>query len=70
MDRARLFRHRERSVGLGLMGFHSFLQKQGVAMESATAKSWNNEHLQAHPPRRGRGVGEAGERARALPGRG
>jgi ribonucleoside-diphosphate reductase alpha chain len=33
---------RERSVGLGLMGFHSFLQKQGVSMESAMAKVWNN----------------------------
>lgn len=32
---------RERSVGLGLMGFHSFLQMQGVAFESAMAKSWN-----------------------------
>lgn len=32
---------RERSVGLGLMGFHSFLQAQGVAFESAMAKSWN-----------------------------
>ncbi len=32
----------ERSVGLGLMGFHSFLQSQGVAFESAMAKSWNN----------------------------
>jgi ribonucleoside-diphosphate reductase alpha chain len=32
---------RERSVGLGLMGFHSFLQKQGVPFESALAKSWN-----------------------------
>ncbi|HEV7227835.1 ribonucleoside-diphosphate reductase subunit alpha [Brevundimonas sp.] len=32
---------RERSVGLGLMGFHSFLQGQGVAFESAMAKSWN-----------------------------
>ena len=31
----------ERSVGLGLMGFHSFLQGQGVAFESAMAKSWN-----------------------------
>ncbi|MGZ3297869.1 MAG: ribonucleoside-diphosphate reductase subunit alpha, partial [Asticcacaulis sp.] len=31
----------ERSVGLGLMGFHSFLQSQGVAFESAMAKSWN-----------------------------
>jgi ribonucleoside-diphosphate reductase alpha chain len=32
---------RERSVGLGLMGFHSFLQQQGVPFESAMAKSWN-----------------------------
>ncbi|HBS31934.1 MAG TPA: ribonucleoside-diphosphate reductase subunit alpha [Parvularcula sp.] len=32
---------RERSVGLGLMGFHSFLQELGVPFESAMAKSWN-----------------------------
>jgi len=32
---------RERSVGLGLMGFHSLLQKKGVAFESAMAKSLN-----------------------------
>ena len=32
---------RERSVGLGVMGFHSFLQSQGVPFESAMAKSWN-----------------------------
>jgi ribonucleoside-diphosphate reductase alpha chain len=32
---------RERSVGLGVMGFHSFLQAQGVPFESAMAKSWN-----------------------------
>jgi ribonucleoside-diphosphate reductase alpha chain len=32
---------RERSVGLGLMGFHSFLQDMGVPFESAMAKSWN-----------------------------
>ncbi|MEQ1930220.1 MAG: ribonucleoside-diphosphate reductase subunit alpha [Parvularculaceae bacterium] len=32
---------RERSVGLGLMGFHSFLQQLGVPFESAMAKSWN-----------------------------
>jgi ribonucleoside-diphosphate reductase alpha chain len=32
---------RERSVGLGLMGFHSFLQAQNVPFESALAKSWN-----------------------------
>jgi ribonucleoside-diphosphate reductase alpha chain len=32
---------RERSVGLGLMGFHSFLQSQNAPFESALAKSWN-----------------------------
>jgi ribonucleoside-diphosphate reductase alpha chain len=32
---------RERSVGLGLMGFHSFLQGQDVPFESPLAKSWN-----------------------------
>ncbi len=42
MERAKYAAYRERSVGLGLMGFHSFLQKQGVSMESAMAKVWNN----------------------------
>jgi ribonucleoside-diphosphate reductase alpha chain len=41
MARAKYSAHRERSVGLGLMGFHSFLQKKGVPFESAMAKSWN-----------------------------
>ncbi|TNE58044.1 MAG: ribonucleoside-diphosphate reductase subunit alpha [Alphaproteobacteria bacterium] len=41
MARARYSAMRERSVGLGLMGFHSFLQGQGVPFESAMAKSWN-----------------------------
>jgi ribonucleoside-diphosphate reductase alpha chain len=41
---------RERSVGLGVMGFHSFLQDQMVPFESATAKAWNNKmfrHIKA-----------------------
>jgi ribonucleoside-diphosphate reductase alpha chain len=42
MERAVYAAYRERSVGLGLMGFHSFLQGQGVPMESAMAKVWNN----------------------------
>jgi ribonucleoside-diphosphate reductase alpha chain len=33
--------YRERSVGLGIMGFHSLLQSQNVPFESALAKSWN-----------------------------
>jgi ribonucleoside-diphosphate reductase alpha chain len=32
---------RERSVGMGVMGFHSFLQAKGIAFESAMAKAWN-----------------------------
>jgi len=32
---------RERSVGLGVMGLHSFLQDQMVPFESAIAKAWN-----------------------------
>lgn len=32
---------RERSVGLGVMGFHSFLQSQGVPFESPSAIAWN-----------------------------
>jgi ribonucleoside-diphosphate reductase alpha chain len=42
MERAIYAAMRERSVGLGLMGFHSFLQRQHVPMESAMAKVWNN----------------------------
>lgn len=32
---------RERSVGLGVMGFHSFLQSKMVPIEGVMAKSWN-----------------------------
>jgi ribonucleoside-diphosphate reductase alpha chain len=41
MARARYSASRERSVGLGVMGFHSFLQSRGLGFESAMAKSWN-----------------------------
>jgi len=41
MRRAKYSALRERSVGLGVMGFHSFLQAKGIPMESAMAKSWN-----------------------------
>ncbi|MBM3520780.1 MAG: ribonucleoside-diphosphate reductase subunit alpha, partial [Alphaproteobacteria bacterium] len=40
--RAKYAAMRERSVGLGVMGFHSFLQEQGVPFENAMAKAWNN----------------------------
>lgn len=32
---------RERSVGLGVMGFHTMLQQKDLAWESAPAKAWN-----------------------------
>jgi ribonucleoside-diphosphate reductase alpha chain len=41
MAHAKYSAMRERSVGLGAMGFHSFLQARGIAFESALAKSWN-----------------------------
>ena len=41
MARAKYSAYRERSVGLGVMGFHSFLQANNVPFESALAKSWN-----------------------------
>ncbi len=41
MARARYSAMRERSVGMGVMGFHSFLQARGLGFESALAKSWN-----------------------------
>jgi ribonucleoside-diphosphate reductase alpha chain len=43
MARARYSAMRERSVGLGVMGFHSFLQGLGVPFESAVAKAWNKK---------------------------
>ncbi|MDQ1078298.1 ribonucleoside-diphosphate reductase subunit alpha [Pseudoroseomonas cervicalis] len=41
MARAKYSAMRERSVGLGVMGFHSFLQAQNVPFESVIAKVWN-----------------------------
>ena len=41
MHRAKYSALRERSVGLGVMGFHSFLQLKNIPLESAMAKSWN-----------------------------
>jgi ribonucleoside-diphosphate reductase alpha chain len=41
MARARYSAERERSVGLGVMGFHSFLQARSIPFEGAMAKMWN-----------------------------
>jgi ribonucleoside-diphosphate reductase alpha chain len=50
MERAKYSAMRERSVGLGVMGFHSFLQSQMVPFESVVAKVWNTrmfKHIRA-----------------------
>src|SRR5215217_7845890 len=41
MAKAKYSAMRERSVGLGVMGFHSFLQGLNVPFESVVAKVWN-----------------------------
>ncbi len=46
MKKAIYSAQRERSVGLGVMGFHSFLQSKNVPMESAMAKVWNKKIFQ------------------------
>ena len=63
MARARYAAQRERSVGLGVMGFHSFLQSQDVPIESAAAKAWNRNifrHIRGHADAASRTL--AGER--------
>src|SRR5690606_18957314 len=46
MKRAKYSAMRERSVGLGVMGWHSFLQSKMIPMESAMAKVWNRRIFQ------------------------
>ncbi|NKB22079.1 MAG: ribonucleoside-diphosphate reductase subunit alpha [Alphaproteobacteria bacterium] len=43
MERARYSAMRERSVGLGVMGLHSFYQSQNIPLESVMAKVWNKK---------------------------
>jgi ribonucleoside-diphosphate reductase alpha chain len=48
MKRAKYSAMRERSVGLGVMGFHSYLQSKMIPFESVMAKVWNKkmfEHI-------------------------
>ena len=50
MEKARYAADRERSVGLGVMGFHSFLQALNVPWEGVIAKVWNKKifkHIRA-----------------------
>ena len=49
MARAKYSAMRERSVGLGVMGFHSFLQDRMIPFESVMAQVWNKKiftHIQ------------------------
>lgn len=46
MAKAKYSAMRERSVGLGVMGFNSFLQSKNVPVESAMAKVWNKKMFQ------------------------
>lgn len=46
MKRAKYAAMRERSVGLGVMGYHSFLQSKMIPMESVMAKVWNRRMFQ------------------------
>ena len=48
-DDAKYSAARERSVGLGVMGFHSYLQKNQIPLESVMSKVWNKKifkHIQ------------------------
>lgn len=64
--RAKYSAMRERSVGIGALGFHAFLQKHNVPFESAMAKSYNirmfkhiNDELKVANLRLGTERGEA-----------
>jgi ribonucleoside-diphosphate reductase alpha chain len=51
MAKAKYSAQRERSVGLGVMGFHSFLQANMIPWESVMAKVWNKRlftHIKEH----------------------
>jgi ribonucleoside-diphosphate reductase alpha chain len=43
MKRAKYSAMRERSIGLGVMGFHSYLQSKLIPFESVMAKVWNKK---------------------------
>jgi ribonucleoside-diphosphate reductase alpha chain len=42
ISRARYSAERERSIGVGALGFHAYLQRNGIAFESVMAKVANN----------------------------
>ena len=51
MERAKYSAMRERSIGVGVMGFHSFLQSKMIPFESVAASMWNKKifsHIKKH----------------------
>ena len=51
MEKARFSAYRERSIGLGAMGFHAYLQKNMIPFESIHAAAVNEEmfrHIKTH----------------------
>ncbi len=56
---------RERSVGLGVMGFHSFLQAQEHPVRKRDGEVLEHEDVPQDPPRRRRGLGRAGAKSAA-----
>lgn len=42
IENARYSASRERSIGIGVMGFHAFLQSKKTPFEGVAAKAWNN----------------------------
>ncbi|WP_415284028.1 ribonucleoside-diphosphate reductase subunit alpha [Candidatus Pelagibacter sp. Uisw_130] len=50
-DDAKYSAEKERSVGLGVMGFHSYLQQHSIPLESVMSKVWNKKifkHIQEY----------------------
>ena len=43
IERARYSAIRERSIGVGALGFHAYLQRKGIAFEGVMAKVTNNK---------------------------
>jgi ribonucleoside-diphosphate reductase alpha chain len=43
IERARYSAARERSIGVGALGFHAYLQRKGIAFEGVMAKVTNNQ---------------------------
>ena len=68
MERAKYAAARERSVGLGVMGFHSFLQAKNVPFEGVIAKVWN-KRMFAHIRQQADAASKLARRgARSVPG--